>query len=282
MITVTTVGYGDIVPVTPQARLFDTFVVTPIRLFVWLIFLGTAYEFLLKNVWETWRMSRIQEHLHGHVIVTGFGASGDEAVRELLRLDFPATQIVVVDQQARGTRGRRSPAASRCWRATPPATPRSRRCRSRRARCVAVAAGRDDTSILIVLTAHGARAARADQRGGARRGQRGAGAPGRRPGGDQPGELRGAAAGGLHARAAHRRIHGRPRRRRRQGRRCASARWTRTRSASRWRRSPPGSACACYRGGESHGFWEVGRGAPGTRRRHPRDRPPEPSPVRGA
>jgi len=45
MITVTTVGYGDIVPVTPQARLFDTFVVTPIRLFVWLIFLGTAYDF---------------------------------------------------------------------------------------------------------------------------------------------------------------------------------------------------------------------------------------------
>ena len=51
MITVTTVGYGDIVPVTQQARLFDTFVVTPIRLFVWLIFLGTAYDFLLKNVW---------------------------------------------------------------------------------------------------------------------------------------------------------------------------------------------------------------------------------------
>lgn len=37
MITVATVGYGDIVPVTQQSRLFDTFVVTPIRLFVWLI-----------------------------------------------------------------------------------------------------------------------------------------------------------------------------------------------------------------------------------------------------
>ena len=50
MITVTTVGYGDIVPVTTQARMFDTFVVTPVRLFVWIIFLGTAYDFLLKNV----------------------------------------------------------------------------------------------------------------------------------------------------------------------------------------------------------------------------------------
>ena len=33
-ITVATVGYGDIVPVTDQARMFDTFVVTPIRLFI--------------------------------------------------------------------------------------------------------------------------------------------------------------------------------------------------------------------------------------------------------
>ncbi len=45
MITVTTVGYGDIVPVTRQSRLCDTFILTPIRLFVWLIFLGTAYDF---------------------------------------------------------------------------------------------------------------------------------------------------------------------------------------------------------------------------------------------
>ena len=32
-VTVTTVGYGDIVPVTPEARLFDALVVTPIRAF---------------------------------------------------------------------------------------------------------------------------------------------------------------------------------------------------------------------------------------------------------
>ena len=49
MITVTTVGYGDIVPVTDRARMFDTFVVTPVRVFVWLIFLGSAYSFLLRN-----------------------------------------------------------------------------------------------------------------------------------------------------------------------------------------------------------------------------------------
>src|SRR5690606_31073775 len=47
-VTVTTVGYGDIVPVSPEARLFEAILVTPIRLFVWLIFLGTAYNLFFR------------------------------------------------------------------------------------------------------------------------------------------------------------------------------------------------------------------------------------------
>ena len=42
MVSVTTVGYGDIVPVSARARIIDALVVTPIRLFLWLIFVGTA------------------------------------------------------------------------------------------------------------------------------------------------------------------------------------------------------------------------------------------------
>lgn len=97
MITVTTVGYGDIVPVTDRARLFDTFVVTPVRIFVWLIFLGTAYTFLIRNTWDRWRMARIQSKLRDHTIVCGYGATGAEAVAELLRRGCPPDAIVVVD-----------------------------------------------------------------------------------------------------------------------------------------------------------------------------------------
>ncbi len=154
MITVTTVGYGDIVPVTPRARMFDTFVVTPIRLFVWLIFLGTAYDFLLKRFWEDWRMTRIQARLHDHVIVAGFGTSGAETVRELMRRGTDRRQIVVIDPRPSAIElASQMGVAVLEADATRNATLES--VRIDRARCVAVAAGRDDTSILIVLTARG-------------------------------------------------------------------------------------------------------------------------------
>lgn len=152
MITVTTVGYGDIVPVTDQARMFDTFVVTPVRLFVWLIFLGTAYDFLLKRVWEKWRMSGIQAKLHDHVVIAGFGTSGSEAVSELIRRGTDPSSIVVIDPHDESLR-----VAAACGAnvvdgdATRNLTLEA--VQAARARAIIVSAGRDDTSILIVLTA---------------------------------------------------------------------------------------------------------------------------------
>src|SRR5690349_3815081 len=74
MITVTTVGYGDIVPVTERARLLDAFLLTPIRLFIWLIFLGTAVDLIFKQSWERWRMRQIQQELCDHIVIAGFGS----------------------------------------------------------------------------------------------------------------------------------------------------------------------------------------------------------------
>ena len=85
MISITTTGYGDIVPVTERARMFDALVVTPIRIFVVLIFLGTAYNFVLQKTWDRWRMKILQRNLNDHIVVVGFGRigfrSGERAYR---------------------------------------------------------------------------------------------------------------------------------------------------------------------------------------------------------
>lgn len=152
MITVTTVGYGDIVPVTDQARLFDTFVVTPVRIFVWLIFLGTAYTFLLRNTWERWRMSRIQQALTGHNILCGYGRTGAEAAAELIRRGFRPDQILVVDCQEEVLAE-----AVECGFATVHGDATLNAVQEAagiaRARALIIAAGRDDTAVLIALTA---------------------------------------------------------------------------------------------------------------------------------
>ncbi|BBD98169.1 potassium transporter TrkA [Sphingobium amiense] len=151
-VTVTTVGYGDIVPVTPEARLFEAIFVTPIRLFVWIIFLGTAYNLFFRNILYRWRMARIQADLHNHIVVTGFGTSGEEAVNELLARGTDPREIVVIDgSEAALVRAEALGCNILCGDSTRDRTLKD--VAIHRARSMIVSAGRDDTSILITLTA---------------------------------------------------------------------------------------------------------------------------------
>jgi voltage-gated potassium channel len=97
MVSVTTVGYGDVVPVTRQARLVDALLVTPIRLFIWLIFVGTAYQLVLQRLIEDFRMRRLQARLQGHVVLCGFGHAGRCAAAELVARGFDRQHILIVD-----------------------------------------------------------------------------------------------------------------------------------------------------------------------------------------
>ena len=151
MISVTTTGFGDITPVTDRARMVEAIIVTPIRFAVFFIFVGTAYNFIIKRSWEKWRMARIQENLEGHIIVLGFGISGSESVNELIERGTDARNIVVVDPSEERLKeaeklGCNVIAADATRDSTLEAV------RIRQAQNVLVSAGRDDTSILIVLT----------------------------------------------------------------------------------------------------------------------------------
>jgi len=96
-VTITTVGYGDIVPVTERARLIDAVLVTPARLIFIMIFVGTAYELVIQRWVEGFRMARMQSQLRDHVVICGFGAVGQMAAREMLGRGLHREQILVLD-----------------------------------------------------------------------------------------------------------------------------------------------------------------------------------------
>ena len=151
VVSITTTGFGDITPISQSARLIETLVVTPIRLAVIFIFVGTAYTFVIRRSWENWRMRRIQEKLSGHVVVLGYGVSGSQSVRELIDRGVAPENIVVVDPgEDRLAEAEKLGVNVMCADATRDDTLRA--ARITQAQSVLVSAGRDDTSILIVLT----------------------------------------------------------------------------------------------------------------------------------
>lgn len=151
MISATTTGYGDIVPVTENTRMFDALVVTPVRILFLLIFIGSAYLFLAKHTWERFMMKRIQRGLCDHIVVVGYGTKNSRAVTELLDLGAPPHDIVVADMKEERLE-RAKALGCTVLRADATHDETLRALQVSRAKLVMISAGRDDTSILVCLT----------------------------------------------------------------------------------------------------------------------------------
>lgn len=96
-------------------------------------------------------MARIQEQLEDHIVVLGYGVSGSQAVEELIERGVEARCIVVIDPgEERLAEAERLGCNVMLGDASRDDTLRAVRIDT--ARNVLVSAGRDDTSILIVLT----------------------------------------------------------------------------------------------------------------------------------
>ncbi len=151
MISITTTGFGDIAPISDRARLVEALIVTPVRFAVLFIFVGTAYNFIIKRSWEKFRMARIQQQLSDHIVVLGYGVSGSESVNELVERGTDPSNIVVIDPNEDSLTGAE---ALGCNVMAGDATRDDilKAVRIAEAQTVLVSAGRDDTSILIVLT----------------------------------------------------------------------------------------------------------------------------------
>ncbi len=151
-VTVTTTGYGDIAPVTPAARAWTAFVVTPLRVLFLIVLVGTTLELLTERFRTARAVHRWRRQVKDHVIVTGYGTKGRGAVDSLLATGTPLGRIVVVDLASDATEDARAHGLTAVL-GDATRTEVLREAMVEVARAVIVTCNRDDTATLITLTA---------------------------------------------------------------------------------------------------------------------------------
>jgi len=151
-VSTTTTGYGDIVPVSDGTRLATTVLVTPARILFLILLVGTTVELLAERSRQAIRERFWRRRLNNHVIVCGFGTKGHTAVEVLLGKGTDRHQIVVIDPRADAIeRAEEQGFAAIHGDASTSDALRAAEIDS--ARAVVVAPDRDDTAVLITLTA---------------------------------------------------------------------------------------------------------------------------------
>ncbi|MBB2901917.1 voltage-gated potassium channel [Kineococcus radiotolerans] len=149
-VTLSTTGYGDIVPSSDRARLVNALVVTPMRVLFVIVLVGTTIQALTERSRTEIRLARWRSRMRDHVIVLGYGTKGRNAVRALRLQGQPADRIVVVDRNPAMT----ADAAEDGYVCVTGDVTRSATFTAalvERAARVVVAVDRDDTSILATL-----------------------------------------------------------------------------------------------------------------------------------
>ncbi|NUR26530.1 MAG: potassium channel family protein [Catenulispora sp.] len=150
-VTLSTTGYGDVVPVSDAARLINTLVVTPLRVLFLLVLVGTTLEVLTERTRNEWRQERWRSKVRDHTVVVGYGTKGSSAVQTLLKNGFDPGSIVVVDTDAvriaeanrRGLVGVLGDGSR---------NEVLERAETSKARHVVISTERDDTAVLTTLT----------------------------------------------------------------------------------------------------------------------------------
>lgn len=151
-VTLSTTGYGDVIPASDSARLMNIVLITPLRVVFLIILVGTTLEVLTERTREQWRLSRWRSTLRDHTVVVGYGTTGYSAISTLVAQGVPRDRIVVVDPDAEAVAAAMQDGlvavAGDATRADV-----LRRAEFERARNLIVSANRDDTAALVTLTA---------------------------------------------------------------------------------------------------------------------------------
>jgi voltage-gated potassium channel len=150
-VTLSTTGYGDIAPVSDQARLVNAFIITPARIAFLVLLIGTTLEVLAQRGREMFRIARWRKHMGHHVVVIGYGTKGRSAVDTLVNNGLERDHVVIVDPSPEA---KAEAHADQLAVITGDATRREvlRRAGIATADQVIVTTDRDDTNVLATLT----------------------------------------------------------------------------------------------------------------------------------
>ena len=96
-VSITTTGYGDIVPATQETRLITTLLVTPIRIIFLVLLVGTTLQVLADRSRFNIRRRNWQKGLVDHTVICGFGIKGSSALKYLKNHD-PDCAVVAIDE----------------------------------------------------------------------------------------------------------------------------------------------------------------------------------------
>ena len=151
-VSLSTTGYGDIVPVCESSRLVNILVITPLRFLFLIVLIGTTIEVLTRKTRNEIRSRNWRKHVQNHTIIIGYGVKGRSAGRALIDAGFDKNTIIVV-----------SPDHECCEQATRDGLiaingdARSeevlRDVSIEKAGQIIIATDEDDTSVLVTLTA---------------------------------------------------------------------------------------------------------------------------------
>ncbi|MEW2082208.1 potassium channel family protein [Streptomyces sp. NPDC005283] len=151
-VTLSTTGYGDIVPHSDSARLTNILLITPLRVLFLIILVGTTLEVLTERTRQQARVHRWKSRTQDHVVVVGYGTKGRHAIATLLGQGTPKDKIVIIDPSRTAVEA----ASTDGFVAVHGDATRSDtllRAELPRAAHVIIAPQRDDTAMLVTLTA---------------------------------------------------------------------------------------------------------------------------------
>jgi voltage-gated potassium channel len=152
VVSLTTIGYGDVTPITESARLINILLITPLRVAFLIVLVGTTVQVLAERQRQAIKIQRWRKRVRNHTIVVGYGTKGRTAIAAMLSDDVRPSDIVVVDVD-RAALDHAEAAGLVTVHGNATRSDVLRLAGGPQAASIIVATGRDDTAVLATLTA---------------------------------------------------------------------------------------------------------------------------------